>query len=411
MLAPPNSYRIAAYGAAARRLNIDLVVASEGHYSLVPEVATGVHVDLSSPANTIERLRSEQAHQSFTGIVAADDQTVELASQVAQAFKLPYNSVQAARISRRKDLARMALAEQGISVPGFRRVDLRSALAPQISGIHFPCVVKPLALSGSRGVIRTDTPRQLADACQRLGSILATVRDEEESRYVLVEDFLPGREVAVEGLLSKGELHVLAVFDKPEPLNGPYFEETYYITPSRLSANTQLLISQRVSEACAVYGLREGPIHAELRLTQDEAWILEVAARTIGGECARLLRFSTDQTLEELVLSNVLRPFSRPTRTPQAAGVMMIPTPNAGILRRVEGILTARKVPYIEDVEISIREGYELIPLPEGSSYLGFIFAQAPTPEQVEWALRRAYACLAVVVAPVWRLHNLKPRH
>lgn len=406
MLAPPNSYRIAAYSSAARRLDIDLLVASQGQYSLVPEVAAGVQVDLSSPAYTIARLSTEHGQQPFTGVVAADDQTVELASQVGAAFNLPHNCVEAARISRRKDLARMALAEQGMPVPRFRRLDLRSDLASQIAGIRFPCVVKPLALSGSRGVIRTDGPRQLANACQRLGGILATVRDEEESRYVLVEDFLPGAEVAVEGLLSKGELQILAVFDKPDPLNGPYFEETYYITPSRLSANTQRLICQRVGEACAAYGLREGPIHAELRLDRDEAWILEVAARTIGGDCARLLRFSTGRTLEELVLNNILRPFSQPTCTQQAAGVMMIPTSKAGILRRVEGMLTARKVPFIEDIEISVREGYELVPLPEGSSYLGFIFAQAPTPQQVEGALRQAYACLTVVVTPVWRLQK-----
>jgi hypothetical protein len=205
-------------------------------------------------------------------------------------------------------------------------------------------------------------------------------------------------------MLNHGELRILTIFDKPDPMEGPYFEETYYISPSRLSQDTQSLIAQRVSEACAAYGLTNGPVHAELRLHQDEAWILEIAARTIGGQCAQLLRYGTGYSLEELVIRQATGIPIQVIHDADAAGVLMIPIPDAGILRRVEGLTNARRVPYVTEVEISVREGYELIPLPEGAAYLGFIFAKGPDPDSVEKALRDAHACLKFITAPVLKL-------
>ena len=163
-----------------------------------------------------------------------------------------------------------------------------------------------------------------------------------------------------------------------------------------------------VTAACRALGLQEGPIHAEVRLDGSAAVILEVAARTIGGDCARLLQFGTGHGLEDLVIAHALGK-SLPVEPQEgAAGGLMIPISTAGILRRVEGIGGARAVPFIEDIVISIREGYELVPLPEGGSYLGFIFAHAPTPEQAEAALRQAHEQLRVVVAPLMPMQDLR---
>jgi len=403
LVALPNSYRVAAYIQAAGALGLEILVASEGAHSLVPEVAQGLHVDLGSP-DALVRLVEEGRDRPFAGVVATDDGTVELTSRVAQALDLRHNPPESARISRRKDLARKALEKAGLPVPGFRRLDLNRPLPCQLRGLQYPCVVKPLALSASRGVIRADDPGQLLAACERVRPLLEGVQDSEERGYLLVEDFIPGREVALEGMLDRGRLSVLAVFDKPDPMDGPYFEETYYVTPSRLDARSQDAVRRRVEQACDAYGLCEGPVHAELRIARAEAYILEVAARTIGGQCARLLGLGTGRSLEELVLAQAVgRPLAV-TDGDGGAGVLMIPIPRAGILRRVEGVLAARRVPYVEDLEISIREGYELVPLPDGASYLGFIFSRAPTPELAEQALRRAHACLKIVTAPVWKL-------
>lgn len=407
LIAPPNSYRTVAYVDAARRCGVQVLIASEGKFSLVSEVAGGLHTDLSDPV-ALDVLLAENLQRPFCGVVATDDSTVELGSRVAQSLGLPHNPPSAARLSQRKDLSRQALAAAGVPVPDFRVIDLAAPVGPQLEGFPLPAVIKPLALSASRGVIRADTPVDLLAACARTRAILAAdpADDAWLNTHLLLESFVPGPEVALEGLLQGGVLQVLAIFDKPDPLEGPFFEETYYITPSRHAAAVQQQIVASVRAACDGLGLREGPVHAELRIGPAGCVILEVASRTIGGECARLLGLGTGHSLEELVIAHAT---GRPLEVvPQAggAGVLMIPIPAAGILRRIEGISAARAVPYIEDILINIRDGYELVPLPEGSSYLGFMFAAAPTPAQAEAALRAAHAQLTIVTAPLLRLED-----
>jgi len=409
LIAPPNSYRTVSYLESARRQGVDVLVASEGKHSLVGAIASGLHIDLDSPQALDLLLRANQ-ERPFAGVVATDDTTVELGSRIAETLDLPHNPPQAAQYSHRKDLARQVLQAAGVRVPEFRVISLGKAIAPQLEELKFPCVVKPLSLSASRGVIRADTLQEMQAACRRIQSILAAegIADDYVCSHVLVEDFISGPEVALEGLLHRGELDVLAIFDKPDPLEGPFFEETYYITPSRHAAALQQEIIQCVRDACDGLGLCEGAVHAEIRIGEFGPTIIEVAARTIGGECARLLRFGTGHGLEDLVIAHAVGQPRSIKREGGAAGVLMIPITKAGSLRRIEGITRARAVPFIEDILINIRDGYELVPLPEGSSYLGFMFACAPGPEQVETALRNAHAELDVIVAPVMKMLDLR---
>ncbi len=405
LIAPHGSYRTAAFLAAAKTRGIEVVIASEAKHSLVSAYAQGLHIDLSDAQASLQTILRAAQHQPFAAILGSDDASTELAALAASELGLAHNPVASVRFARRKDLARAHLAKAGVPVPLHWRLDLKRALAPQIENIRFPCVLKPIALSASRGVIRADNVDDLTRAAARIRVLLANadLHDSREREIILVEEFIPGFEVAVEGLLTQGQLEILTIFDKPDPLNGPYFEETYYITPSRLDSSTQQSLRETISAACKAYGLREGPIHAECRINEQGVWILEVAARTIGGLCGRLLRFGTGFGLEELVLMHALG--ERPPLQSEmgGAGVLMIPIPHAGILRRVEGVLAAEKLPYIEEVVIHVREGYELVPLPEGSSYLGFIFARAPSAAQAEAALRAAHDCLRVVVMPLWK--------
>ena len=410
LVAPRQSYRIGAYQAAAAALGVRLIIASDGAHSVVPEIADGMHVDLRSAEEAAMRLAAGLADTAIDAVLAADDVTVEIASRAAAALGRAHNPVAAVRSARRKDLARAALAAAGVPVPEFRRLDLARPLGAQIAGVRYPCVVKPLAMAASRGVIRADDAASLLAACERVRAIVAAADDPEERRHLLVETFVPGPEIAIEGLLCGGELRELAVFDKPDPLDGPFFEETLYVTPSRLDPALAARARRRVAEACAAYGLREGPVHAELRLHDGEAWIIEVAARTIGGDCARLLTTCVGRSLEELVLRHALGwPLEIEARG-EAAGVLMIPTPGAGVLRRVEGVLAAARVPGVEDVVIAVREGYELVPLPEGGSYLGFVFARGAGPVEVEEALRNAHRALRVIIAPSLKVAAGTPR-
>ena len=408
LVAPRDSYRTAPYIAAARKLNVDLLIASEGRQSIAGLDAPGVQIDLRNIPSSLQAILTAAHERPFAGIIGTDDASSELAVEAGIKLKLSHNPLSAVRLARRKDLARACLSAAGAAVPQHWRLDLKIPFAPQLEKIHYPCVVKPVALSASRGVIRANNPEQLRQAVVRIQAMLASEPAGDERDMLLVEEFIPGAEVAVEALLTDGALEVLAIFDKPEPLDGPFFEESYYITPSRHAPAIQKQISDCVAQACAAYGLREGPIHAECRINAQGVWLLEVAARTIGGLCGRLLRFGTGYGLEELVLLHTLgrRPDTRCAAG--AAGVLMIPIPQAGILRRVEGLLAAQNLPYIEEIVIDVREGYELVPLPEGGSYLGFIFAHAPSPQEAEAALRSAHACLRIVVAPLWKAGVLR---
>jgi biotin carboxylase len=405
LIAPHDSYRTAPFLAAAKTRGIEVLIASEAKHSLVSVYAEGLHLDLGDPQASLQTILREARERPFAAVLGSDDASTELAALAAHELGLPHNPTAAVRLARRKDLARERLAQAGVPVPRHWRLDLTRPLAAQTEDIRFPCVLKPVALAASRGVIRADNLDELTQAAARIQVLLAGagLREAEERETILVEEFIPGFEVAVEGLLTHGSLKILTIFDKPDPLDGPYFEETYYITPSRLDAPTQQVLRETISSACAAYGLREGPIHAECRINEQGVWILEVAARTIGGLCGRLLRFGIGTSLEELVLLHALGERPELNSETGGAGVLMIPIPQAGILRRVEGVLAAGKVPYIEEVVIHVREGYELVPLPEGSSYLGFIFARAPSAAQAEVALRTAHACLRVVVMPLWK--------
>ena len=423
LITPPGSYRVHAYLEAARELGLEMLVASEGEHSLAPELTGGLRVDLADAAAVVDRVLAAHRDRPIAAVVATDDDTVEIANRAAAALGLAHNAPSAARTTRRKDLARAALAAAGLPVPAVRQVDLRRPIGPQLDGVEFPCVVKPLAMSASRGVIRADGLPDLEAACRRAGTIVGAPADAtaaasgvaspcvptdappgaEERCTLLVESFIPGPEIALEGMLAGGALSVLAIFDKPDPLDGPFFEETIYVTPSRLPEPVQALAAERVRAGCAAYGLTEGPVHAELRIHDGDAWIVEIAGRTIGGDCARLFTFGSGVGLEHLVLERVLgRP---PPETAfrgagRAAGVLMIPTPAAGTLRRVEGVMAASLIPGIREVSISVREGYALVPLPEGGTYLGFVFALGEDPAGVEASLRRAQEAIRVVVAP-----------
>ena len=385
-------------------MGLEVMVASRGKFSLVSEVYQGMHIDLDDPEAALARLHKASETIPFGGILGCDDSTVELAAEVARTLGLPHNPPDAARISARKDLARSSLAEAGCSVPAHRLINLKQPLQEQAAGINLPCVLKPLHLSASRGVIRVDNAEQFIDACIRIKAITAESAEPFLQSHLLAEDYIDGIEIAYEGFLKDGELTTLAIFDKPDPLTGPFFEETIYVTPTRLDHRTQEEISNSVIRACQAYGLVTGAVHAELRVNKQAAWILEVASRTIGGECARVLDNGSGYSLEQLSIALAMGQPVTVELPEQVRGVMMIPTRKGGILRRVEGIGKAQEIPGIERIDIAIREGNELIPLPEGNQYLGYIFARGESYAQVVDALHSAHDQLKFVVAPVFKL-------
>lgn len=392
--------------AAAGRLGVDVTVASERKQALA-DLTPGrtLALDFLDVQEATRSIVAFAKDYPLDAVIGVDDDTAILGAMAAQALALPHNTVAAVRATRNKHRLRLLLAQAGLLSPPFSLFSIYTDPVKAARQIPFPCVVKPLCLSASRGVMRADTPEQFVTAFYRLSALLSTAevveRGGDLARQILVEGFIPGVEVALEGLLVKGELTVLALFDKPDPLNGPFFEETLYITPSRLDAAVQQKIAVCTAQAARAIGLQEGSVHAELRVNAHGAWLIEIAARSIGGLCSRTLRFGTGMSLEELILRHAMgADIAAYTRENKAAGVMMIPIPYGGILRGVYGEAEAKQVPGIEELDIMIPLGQEVIPLPEGAQYLGFLFARADTPERAEAALREAHDRLTFVVEP-----------
>jgi biotin carboxylase len=301
--------------------------------------------------------------------------------------------VQAALAARDKHRQRELLAKAGVPVPRFLLKRLTDDPREVGKAITYPCVLKPLRLSASRGVIRANNATEFVTAHARLKAIVC---DADEN--YLIEEFIPGYEVALEGLVMNRRLHVLALFDKPDPLDGPFFEETIYVTPSTIPAGLQATIVQCAERAIRALEITEGPVHAELRYNERGAFVIELAARPIGGRCSAVLRFGTS-SLEEIIVRHALgMPIPSLQRERLAAGVMMIPIPGAGALQEVRGVAEAKAVPLIEDVQITAHPGEMLVPFPEGSRYPGFIFARGETPAVVETALREAHRRLTFVI-------------
>ena len=420
LLLPTRTYRTADFLAAADRLGLEVVVGAERRNAL--EALTGggtLRVQLGDPERGAATIERYAADRPLDAVVGVDDGSTLVAALAAERLGLPHNPVAAVERSRDKARARQAFAAAGLPTPGFATHPATLA-PPQLvtlaTRIRYPCVLKPLGRSGSQGVIRADDPSAFVAAFRRVAGILGCDADghgdsndsgepgtsaADQAARILVEDFIPGVEVALEGLLRAGTLEVLAIFDKPDPLDGPFFEETLYVTPSRLDAGRQREVELAAARATRALGLREGPVHAEVRLNADGAWVLEVAARSIGGLCARTLRFGAGVTLEELILRHAagldLPPHDRER---SASGVLMLPIRRAGRLREVRGQTGARAVPGIDGLTITVPRGETMVPLPEGDRYLGFLFARAATPDAVERALRTAWAALEVVVDP-----------
>lgn len=374
LFAATTGYQVRVFADAAKRMGLDLVLATDRCHIL--ENPWG------DDAVPMQYEDAVAARGPFDGIVAVGDQPALIAAETAQRLGLRFHPPDAVRAAKNKFLSREKFRSAGLSMPEYRL----DGPAPR-----YPCVLKPLGLSASRGVIRADNDEEFSAAAARIHKII----EHEPEQSILAEEFIPGREFALEGLVSLGRLQVLAIFDKPDPLDGPFFEETIYLTPSREPESIQRAICEAAQHAIQALGLSHGPVHAEMRVNDGGVWMLEVAARPIGGLCSRVLRFEPTAGLEEIILRHALgEDMSRLDLAPGAHGVMMIPIPRAGIFAGVEGVETARAVSGVEDVVITAKQGQKLVPLPEGASYLGFIFARSSTSDAVENVLRDAHTGL-----------------
>jgi biotin carboxylase len=390
LFAATTGYQVRVFGDAARRLGVDVTLATDRCHILGdPWGDRAIAVKFDQIEESLKALRGLRVD----GVAAVGDGPAVLAAAAAEMLGVPFHPLAAARACRDKHRARQLFQAAGMRVPEFFRASLADDPALLAARAPYPCVLKPLGLTGSRGVIRANDSGEFVAAFRRIAKM--------GERDLQVESYIPGREFAVEGLITGGKLQTIAIFDKPDPLEGPFFEETIYVTPSRETAAVQRALIETTVQAATALGLRHGPMHAELRYNDTGAWILEVHARPIGGLCARAIWMADGIPLEEMILVHALGGNVGMAQVDRrTSGVMMIPIPRqGGIYQGVEGVAHALAGADIEDIVITATVGQALVPLPEGSSYLGFIFARGATPEAVELALRRAHAELRFRIA------------
>ena len=421
LLFTTTGYQAGSFREAAEKLGVGIVAGSDRCHNLSDPWRDGaIPLRFQHPEASAEKIIAAAQSSPFDAILAIGDKPTLTAALASEALGLRGNPPQSVRICHDKYLFRERLRAAGATAPAYHRLSITTHHPRLPGGIGYPCVLKPLCLSASRGVIRADSDAQFAEAFRRIALLLEApdirILKDQAADWILVESFLPGPEVALEGIVDQGILTVLALFDKPDPLDGPYFEETIYVTPSRLPEAVQAEIVKTTEQAVHAVGLSHGPIHAELRLTPDGPRVLEVAARPIGGLCSRALRFDGGMSLEELIIHHALghhalghhalgrhapgEPIAAIRREPCASGVMMVPVPAAGVLEEVKGLEAASSTPNVEEIRITAKLKQTLIPWPEGSSYLGFIFARGSSPETVETALRQAHRKLEFVITP-----------
>ncbi|HEV2388076.1 MAG TPA: ATP-grasp domain-containing protein [Candidatus Acidoferrales bacterium] len=402
LLASKLGYQTRSFADAVRRAGAEPVFGTDRCHQLDdPWGDAALPLRFEDPPAAAEAIAEFAVRKPIAAVLALGDFPVLAAAWAARRLGLAGNAVEAAENCRTKLRQRQVLAAGGLPVPEFFAFRLDEPLVGVLERVRFPCVVKPLVLAASQGVIRADDPAQFRDAVARIRALVesppvqAAHRDDLDS--LLVESYIPGGEVALEGLLTAGKLRQLALFDKPDPLEGPFFEESIYVTPSRLPAGVQQAIGDCAEHAVRALGLSHGPLHAEFRIEGSQPWVLEIQPRPIGGLCARALRFGPEAIgLEELLARHALGlPGADGERESEASGVMMIPVPRSGIYEGVEGLEAARAAPGVTEIEITARPRDPVLAWPEGSSYLGFIFARAPLPEEAEQALRAAHARLA----------------
>jgi predicted ATP-grasp superfamily ATP-dependent carboligase len=404
-------YQTRAFDAAAKKLGVELVFVTDRCHQLDdPWHDSAVPVRFEAPEEAAYAVMVEQSGQRVDGVLALGDRPTLAAAFAARGFGIAHNHPASVEACRSKLRMREVFRDAGLPTPWFRSVPLQAIPEPALMGITYPCVLKPVSLSASQGVVRVNNREEFLSAASRLKRLLesAEIQATREPNLdrMIVEEYLPGREVAVEGLLTEGEIRVLAIFDKPDPLEGPYFEETIYVTPSRLAQTEQELIKKSFTEATRALGLAHGPVHGEFRMNDHGVWPIEVAARSIGGLCARALRFQVEDErepigLEELLLRHALNlPGREAPRETAASGVLMIPVPTSGILEKVEGADEARRVAGVTALEITARWHDYIAAWPEGSSYLGFLFARGDTPVEAESALREGHEKLNFKLTP-----------
>ena len=404
LIIPSASYRTGPFMNAIRKLDLKVLVISDKSQVFSGKYPDNlIIINFNHWKDKSVEISKWAKNNGLKAVIGVDEESIVLAANLSNFLNVDHNSIESVLLTKNKYLMRTELKKTGLCSPWFKIFSIYESSNKIINEISFPCVIKPTFLSGSRGVMRVNTKKELSEGIKTLNELLSLdelrKRAGKQSDYIMIEEYIPGKEVAIEGIVSEGKLTMLAIFDKPELLEGPTFEETIIVTPSVLTKKIQYSLLETLQVVVKALGIVKGPVHAEARINRNGNYILECASRSIGGLCSKVLEFQGGISLEELILRSYLgRNIEKSKLIGNARGVMMMPTEKKGILKEIGGVKDALVVNGVTDLQITVKPGEKLQPLPKGDRYLGFIFAEGNNQEFVINALKNAWSKIEIVL-------------
>ena len=404
LIIPSASYRTGPFMNAIKKLDLKVLVISDKSQVFSGKYPDNlIIINFNHWKDKSVEISKWAKNNGLKAVIGVDEESIVLAANLSNFLNVDHNSIESVLLTKNKYLMRTELKKTGLCSPWFKIFSIYESSNKIINEISFPCVIKPTFLSGSRGVMRVNTKKELSEGIKTLNELLSLdelrKRAGKQSDYIMIEEYIPGKEVAIEGIVSEGKLTMLAIFDKPELLEGPTFEETIIVTPSVLTKKIQYSLLETLQIVVKALGIVKGPVHAEARINKNGNYILECASRSIGGLCSKVLEFQGGISLEELILRAYLgRNIEKSKLIGNARGVMMMPTEKKGILKEIGGVKDALVVNGVTDLQITVKPGEKLQPLPKGDRYLGFIFAEGNNQEFVINALKNAWSKIEIVL-------------
>ena len=379
LVIPENSYKSNDFVVAAEKLGIDFLIITDSEQvsSKFSDTVIINKFDAELNKNNLKKLKD------VTHVLPVDHSALKFSGYLVDLLEVKGNKLESINLSMNKYESRKifnSLLDIKVNNEIIKNIDDVNTFINK----NGTSVLKPIYGTASKSVLKINNVEKNKEQIEKL---MQDCFDQD----LVIEEYIDGKEYALEGTIINSELKKIVIFDKPVEYKHPYFEESIYITPSELSSEAEKRVVSIVDKACKKIGLEDGPVHVEFKINENQIFIIEINPRMIGGLCSRCLSFGLFKvSLEEIILhafmNNELKNIELLNNY---VGVLMIPTPKSGKFISINKE-ELEKIPNISNVEITVPEGSDLLEPPYGDKYLGFAFSQGIDKKTVNESLLTA---------------------
>ncbi len=379
LVIPENSYKSNDFVVAAEKLGIDFLIITDSEQvsSKFSDTVIINKFDAELNKNNLKKLKD------VTHVLPVDHSALKFSGYLVDLLEVKGNKLESINLSMNKYESRKifnSLLDIKVNNEIIKNIDDVNTFINK----NGTSVLKPIYGTASKSVLKINNVEKNKEQIEKL---MQDCFDQD----LVIEEYIDGKEYALEGTIINSELKKIVIFDKPVEYKHPYFEESIYITPSELSSEAEKRVVSIVDKACKKIGLEDGPVHVEFKINENQIFIIEINPRMIGGLCSRCLSFGLFKvSLEEIILhafmNNELKNIELLNNY---VGVLMIPTPKSGKFISINKE-ELENIPNISNVEITVPEGSDLLEPPYGDKYLGFAFSQGIDKKTVNESLLTA---------------------